>query len=210
MMFPTPRHRNWRGALLVILLLAGFQQLGSAGWIKAKAHFAQFLIANAWQEMMASNGAIQKPWPWADTWPVARLEVPRHRVDLFVLAGASGNSLAFGPGHETASASPGQRGVTVIGGHRDTHFEFLKHVKPNTLLSLQLPSGERKAYQVNTVRVVDTDKEPSVNLNSEVNELLLITCYPFDALRAGGPLRYVVTARPVLNMNELQQAAFDL
>jgi sortase A len=209
-MFPSPRNRRWRGALLFILLLAGIQQIGSAAWIKAKAHFAQLLIANAWEEMMASNGAIQKPWPWADTWPVARLEVPRHRVDLFVLAGASGNSLAFGPGHESASASPGQRGVTVIGGHRDTHFEFLRHVKPNTLLSLQLPSGERKAYQVSNVRVVDTDNEPSVNLSSGVNELLLITCYPFGALLVGGPLRYVVTARPVFNINKSQQAAFDL
>ncbi len=209
-MFPAPVNKSWRGALLFILLLAGFAQLGSAAWIKAKAHFAQFLIANAWEEMMASNGAIQKPWPWADTWPVARLEVPRHGVDLFVLAGASGNSLAFGPGHETASASPGQRGVTVIGGHRDTHFEFLRHVKPNTLLSLQLPSGERKAYQVSNVRVVDTDNEPSVNLSSGVNELLLITCYPFGALLVGGPLRYVVTARPVFSINKSQQAVFDL
>ena len=209
-MFPNLRIRRWRGALLFILLLAGLQQIGSAAWIEAKAHFAQLLIANAWEEMMASNGTIQKPWPWADTWPVARLEVPRHRVDLFVLAGASGNSLAFGPGHESASASPGQRGVTVIGGHRDTHFEFLRHVKPNTLLSLQLPSGERKAYQVSNVRVVDTDNEPSVNLSSGVNELLLITCYPFGALLVGGPLRYVVTARPVFSINKSQQAVFDL
>ncbi|CAG0984458.1 partial sortase A, partial [Rhodocyclaceae bacterium] len=27
--------------------------------------------------------------------------------------------------------------------------------------------------------------------------LTLITCYPFDALRAGGPLRYVVTAHAI-------------
>ena len=27
--------------------------------------------------------------------------------------------------------------------------------------------------------------------------LTLITCYPFDALRAGGPLRYVVTAKAI-------------
>jgi sortase A len=26
--------------------------------------------------------------------------------------------------------------------------------------------------------------------------LLLVTCYPFDALSANGPLRYVVTALP--------------
>jgi sortase A len=128
---------------------------------------------------------------------VARLEVPRHNVDLYVLAGAAGNSLAFGPGYEAASASPGQPGVTVIGGHRDTHFEFLRNIKANTLLSLQLPSGERKAYQVSAMRVVDTRREPYLQLGGDSNELLLVTCYPFDALRPGGPLRYVVTARPV-------------
>ena len=50
-MFPTPVNRSWRGALLFILLLAAFQQLGSAAWIEAKAHFAQFLIADAWEEV---------------------------------------------------------------------------------------------------------------------------------------------------------------
>ena len=32
-MFPNPRIRRWRGALLFILLLAGFQQIGSAAWM---------------------------------------------------------------------------------------------------------------------------------------------------------------------------------
>ena len=31
----------------------------------------------------------------------------------------------------------------------------------------------------------------------DADQLVLVTCYPFDALRAGGPLRYVVFADPV-------------
>ena len=38
------------------------------------------------------------------------------------------------------------------------------------------------------------------------NKLLLITCYPFDAIKAGGPLRYIVVAKPehidILNQNK--------
>jgi len=191
-----------RDAFILLLLIAALQQLGSAGWIKAKAHLAQHLIGSAWEKTLASRGAVEKPWPWADTWPVARLEVPRHQVDLYVLSGARGNSLAFGPGHEAASAKPGQLGVTVIGGHRDTHFEFLKNIKTNTLLSLQLPSGERKVYQVRGTRIVDTEVEPflSTDTDTDRNELVLVTCYPFDALVPGGPLRYVVTARPSFSL----------
>ena len=29
-----------------------------------------------------------KPWPWADTWPVARLVVPSLGIDQIVLEGA--------------------------------------------------------------------------------------------------------------------------
>ena len=32
-------------------------------------------------------------------------------------------------------------------------------------------------------------------LDTQQSMLSLVTCYPFDALEAGGPLRYVVTAR---------------
>jgi len=203
-----------RDFLTGVLLIMGLQQLGSAGFIQAKAQLAQYLIGSAWEKTLDSGGAMEKPWPWADTWPVARLEVPGHRVDLYVLAGALGNSLAFGPGYESASARPGQPGVTVIGGHRDTHFTFLQDIKHNTLLSLQLPSGERKAYQVSSARVVDTDSDPYLELDTPGDELVLVTCFPFDALTPVGPLRYVVTARPVVTPalfpSPLPRGAFEL
>lgn len=193
------RLKNWRAPFLFALLLMAMHQLGSAGLIVAKAQFAQVLIGDAWQRSLYSGGTAEKPWPWADTWPVARLEVPRLSIDLFVLWGTQGNSLAFGPGYDSASALPGRGGVTVIGGHRDTHFEFLRDIEVNTLLSMQLPSGESVSYIVNELRVVDVDQDPYLSLSREGGALILVTCYPFDALLPGGALRYVVTARQVVN-----------
>jgi len=188
------RLKGWTGLFCCLLLLLALHQLGSAGLIVAKARFAQVLIGGAWHRTLQSGGAVVKPWPWADTWPVARLEVPRLSVDLLVLWGAQGNSLAFAPGYEPASAIPGHSGVTVIGGHRDTHFEFLRDIELNTLLRMQLPSGENVSYRVSDMHVVDIDQNPYLSLNSESSALILVTCYPFDALLPGGPLRYVVTA----------------
>lgn len=182
-----------RRTLCLVLLLLGLWQLGAGVWIDAKALLAQRLIAGAWQRTLDAGGLPVKPWPWADTWPVARLQVPRHGQDLFVLAGAHGQSLAFGPGHESASAPLGEAGLSVIGGHRDTHFDFLETLRPHTLLSLQLPDGRRQSYRVTDAKVVDVRVDP-VPAGGARTELLLVTCYPFDAVITGGPLRWVVRA----------------
>jgi sortase A len=188
---------DWRQLVALAFVLLALHQLAGAGYIALKAQLAQFLIANSWDASRIDDGHLAKPWPWADTWPIARLRVPRHDIDLFVLWGATGNALAFGPGYEVASAMPGEEGVTLIGGHRDTHFKFLQHLQLNTLVSVQLPSGQELHYQVSDTRIVDTEKHPSPQLNSRGNILLLVTCYPFNTLQSGGSLRYVVSARPV-------------
>jgi sortase A len=187
--------KNWRDVLVLCLLLVGMHQMAGAGVIKAKAWLAPLLIAGAWHKTLLAGGAAVKPWPWADTWPVARLRAPAQDVDLLVLAGDSGNALAFGPGHTRASAQLGSNGLAVIGGHRDTHFAFLQQLRTGDVLQLQLPSGELRRYRVQGARVVDADRE-SLPATGDYERLLLVTCYPFDALRAGGPLRYTVSAVP--------------
>ena len=94
----APRRRLTLAAALV-LALAGAIFLGQGGVHLRKAQLAQLLIERAWQRALAGEPA-PKPWPWADTWPVARLDAPAQGVSLFVLAGSSGRTLAFGPGHE--------------------------------------------------------------------------------------------------------------
>ena len=188
-----PAERWWQ-LLGLCLLLAGGQQLAAAGVIKAKAWLAPVLIERAWEESLAKSRPVP-PWPWADTWPVARLQVPAAGVNLLVLAGDSGNALAFGPGHARASAQPGQSGTVVIGGHRDTHFAFLHDLKPAMKLTLASADGMTRFYRVETSTIVDAGTH-RLALQDPQDRLLLVTCYPFDALSAGGSLRYVVTARP--------------
>jgi len=177
-----------RGLFFLCLGLAVWQ-LGSGAWIHAKAALAQVLIARAW-----SAPEPAKPWPWADTWPVARLQVPALAVDLYVLAGEQGNALAFGPGHVRQSAVPGTPGLSVIGGHRDTHFAFLADLAPGQLLWLTPRHGAPRRYRISSAHVADIRSGP---LSAGGDAVLLVTCYPFDAVRPGGPLRYVVLAEPV-------------
>lgn len=170
----------------------GLWQLAAGGWIHAKAALAQGLLHTAWAR--AQIGAEQpRPWPWADTWPVARLDAPRQGVDLLVLAGGSGRTMAFGPGHVDGTAPPNGDGMTVIAGHRDTHFHFLHELLPGDPLRLTDRTGRVRDYRVTTRRVVHFAR---AELALDVPGLALVTCYPFDAIVSGGPLRYVVLAEP--------------
>ena len=138
--------------VVAALLCLGFWQFGHGAYIPAKAWLAQELMQRAWDRASAGEDRAT-PWPWADTWPVARLTAEARGVDLIILAGGSGRTLAFEP-----------------------------------------TNGERHVYQVVGVDIVDSRKG-SLVLDTNVAMLSLVTCYPFDALEAGGPLRYVVTAR---------------
>jgi sortase A len=179
--------------LLIVLPLCGMWQIGSASYIHAKAILAQVLLETAWDKTVHGQQEV-KPWPWADTWPISRLDVPGLGIDRIVLAGASGSSLAFGPGHLFGSPLPGQQGNTVIAGHRDTHFRFLKDIQPGELIQLQSVGGKMIVYEVSETIIVD-EKQAEYLANTSENTLTLITCYPFDAIRPGGPLRYLVIAK---------------
>lgn len=184
-----------RKFFIAVLLVLSIWQLASGTYIYGKAFTAQWLIEHAWHKTLQGERAV-KPWEWADTWPVARLIVPEHEVDLFVLQGSSGRTLAFGPGHMVNTPLPGEQGNSVIGGHRDTHFRFLQDVKLGERFFVEKPDGRRIEYQVFNRSIVDHRDTDDV-LNQDQNELTLVTCYPFDAVVAGGPLRFVIEARPV-------------
>jgi sortase A len=149
-------------------------------------------LQRAWARTLRGEPA-SKPWPWADTWPVARLRLPAHGVDLIVLDGVSGRTLAFGPGHLPGTPLPGRAGVAVIAGHRDTHFRFLRDVQAGDEIVVEAPGSRRARFRVRERAVVDARTAVLAGAD-DARELVLITCYPFDALRPGGPLRYVVLA----------------
>ena len=179
-------------AVLVVLAACGLALSVQAAWIPAKAGVAQALFHRAWER--AQDGeAKPAPWPGADTWPIARLSAPVRGREVYVLAGASGRTLAFGPGHVDGTARPGTLGNVALAGHRDTHFAFLKDLEPGELLLLETADGRTERYRVANAQVVH-ESETWVLEPVPAKVLTLITCHPFDAVFPGGAMRYVVTA----------------
>jgi len=173
--------------------------LAAGVWLPLKAALAEELLNRAW--VAARNGDVTaKPWPWADTWPVARLRLPPSAgaEPLIVLAGASGRGLAFAPGLLDGSALPGEPGVAVIAAHRDTHFRALARLALGDRFDIERADGETFAYVVTGIEIMNT-RTASLRLDTLDSVVALVTCYPFDALVPGGELRYVVTGELMLD-----------
>ncbi|SLM48139.1 Sortase family protein, Peptidase C60 [Nitrospira japonica] len=183
---------GWTVILIACLIAAGSWQIGQAVWTYAKAGLAQFLLQRAWSRSLAANEAVP-PWPWADTWPVARMTVPSRHRDLIVLNGAYGRTLAFGPGYVESSAFPGAPGTTILTGHRDTHFAFLKQLQLGESLTIHTLDGRTRSYRVTERRIADS-RTDRIALDADRQALVLVTCYPFDTPIPGGPLRWIVEA----------------
>jgi sortase A len=180
-----------RFILPLLLTLVGFILLGQGAYIHAKALLAQVLLERAFDQTIAT-GHPTKPWSWADTWPVARIEVKRIGASAIVLSGSSGQALAFGPGHVELTPDAGERGVAVYSAHRDTHFRFLRDVAIGDEIDVTRSDGRMFRYRADSSSVVRFDAS-GIDPLAEGYGLVLSTCWPFDAL-VSGPERYLLHA----------------
>ncbi len=179
-------------ALVAILFLTVGAVLGGHGlYIRAKAVVAQILLERAWAETI-KTGHATKAWSWADTVPVARLTFPRLRRAAIVLEEAGGEALAFGPAHVAASPEPGDNGVSVIGGHRDTHFAFIGDLRVGDEIDVATRTGKTIRYRMTGSAIVHAGAS-GIEVEGKTPRLALVTCYPFGGLQRG-PMRYVVFA----------------
>lgn len=81
----------------------------------------------------------------------------------------------------------------MLSAHRDTHFRFLRDLAVGDALTIERPDGVEVRYRVRETRVVDR-RDLVLPRHAPTPMLTLVTCYPFDAVTTGGPLRYVVVA----------------
>ena len=186
-----PRSISTRSLSALALLVAGALIAAQALYIPAKAQVAQVLMSSAWERQL-STGDPARPWPWADFTPTARLSFPEQHQTVLALTDAAGESLAFGPTLMAASAEPGARGVAVFAAHRDTHFAFLKSVKPGDPVTVETANGAR-TFTVTHAEVVRWDASGIVPNDNGSPRMALVTCWPLDA-KSPGPMRYVVWA----------------
>jgi sortase A len=186
-----PSRTAMASALITIL---GLALIGNGLAIHAKALLAQYLLERAFDKSLATGQPV-KAWSWADTWPVARLEVARLGESAIVLNGASGEALAFGPGHLDGTPEPGERGTSVIAAHRDTQFAFLREVRLGDTIQITRSDGVVLWFRVTNMEVVPWNAS-GIAPDADGHWLALSTCWPLDAVTPSD-LRYVVRAKMV-------------
>jgi sortase A len=184
---------NKKKLISASIFLVGFILVVSASYIQLKAKLAQVLIASAYTQQLITNSP-QRPWPWADTTVLAKLEIGDNTH--YILADASMRNLAFGPAHMSQTSALGEQGNSVIIGHRDTHFSHLQHIKVGQPIFVQ-QVGKNTEYRVEEIAIVDAS-EVSVLDNLPLSALTLITCYPFNDINPNPKQRFVVRATKVI------------
>jgi sortase A len=185
------KHRRTCAAALLLL---GAALTGWGLYMPAKAALAQVLLERAWTRVQQGE-ANAKPWPWADIYPVAEIEMPRLHQRAIVLEGASGEAMAFGPGHMPNTPQIGASGTAVVAAHRDTQFQSLGALKLGDEIVATARDGRRTVFRVAAIRVVKANAsglDPG-DAGPTGARLALVTCYPFDGV-LHSPLRYVVLA----------------
>ncbi len=187
-------------SMLLIFTLLAVVALLKGGYIHLKAQLAQHLLEYAWSHSIASQRA-QKPWPWADTKAVAKLSIPRQNIEIVVLDGMSGESMAFGPAMEKSAYAPNNTN-RIIGGHRDTHMQFMQKLETGELIKLESIRGNTEYFVIEQTFVSNEQTEEFL-IDAAAGLLVLVTCYPFDALLAGSPLRYIAIASPVFTNKQI-------
>ena len=178
---------------MALILLMGGGYFGFQVFkIELKAHVAQVLLKHAWNKTI-KTGEDQRPWKSFDGSTILRLMIPNYEVDQIVLKGTSSQSLAFGPAFHEESLLPGNGGTTVISSHRDSHGIYIKKLQIGDIIKLQYHYKQWHTYQIDDFSIIDVSKYSISALNTEDN-LLIITCYPFNVILSGTPFRYVVRA----------------
>jgi sortase A len=181
-----------------LILIGGVCLTGRAAYLHAKAELAGILIQRAWEKTLRT-GESSPPWPWADTYPIARLQIPRLGYDEMVLEGATPRTLAFGPARLLSGAGLGEPGNLLLAGHRTSWFRPLQGIAAGDTIQLQWLDSHRSSrettYKVGVIRIVDPQDVTLLAPTSE-DALTLITCYPFGR-SPYSPQRFMVRAYPV-------------
>ena len=133
----------------------------------------------------------KKKTPAPDPDAFGRIEIPRLGMAAIVKEGGDEKTLARAVGLVPGSPRPGDSGNVVLAGHRDTFFWPLRKVKLNDRIRLVVPPHTYE-YEVQSVRVVEPE-ETDVLESRGLEELTLVTCYPFRFV-GPAPERFIVSA----------------
>lgn len=169
----------------ILTALSGAVFLAKGLWIPLKAELAYGLMDRALAQQTDFE-TVAKPWSWADFGVLGKLTIGEEVIH--VLDRATNQALAFGAGrHEEYPAA----GPFVLSGHRDTHFSVLESTREGDPVAYETRKG-RTVYRVTDTRIFDLRE--GVLLPPGPDQMMLITCWPFDGIDPDTSKRFIVLA----------------
>ena len=186
------------------LCIAGAVLVGRAGLQYAKGAYRADMARQQWEAQQAQNAVATARERAANSVafasrrvalgsPVARLSIPRIRLDEIVVEGVGDDELNAGPGHLPGSVLPGMPGNAVISAHRDRHFSRLDALQLGD--TIRTETGQSSGVWVIVGRRI-IDKDAPALFQSAEPMLTLTTCWPVRYF-GSAPDRLILTAKPV-------------
>lgn len=174
---------RWLGRTLIIaaLLLVGYYFLTDF-WTGQ----AQQNLKREWSKIVQTNRSSSEEDSKAPLLGsgIARLIIPKIKLDVIVVEGTTAEALRKGPGHLKGTAMPGEVGNCVISGHRVTYahpFRHLDELKKGDPITLYTKKG-RFDFSVVDKKIV-RPKDTSVVRSTPDMTLTLTACHPFYSAR---------------------------
>ena len=203
-------------AALSFVLLQPYQMM--LGWFfdNAASSQPQDLLANAGTVIdggTAAEAAAQpESIPFSNiTYPTvgdryATITISGTNVDAPVYYGDANKILNQGVGtymENGGAGLPGEGKTILLAGHNNTFFNDLQHAEEGATVTITTHYGVY-TYEVTGTEILDYQDTSAYDFSREDENLILYTCYPFDAM-GFTPDRFFVYARyvsgPVLDRN---------
>ena len=197
-------------------VLGPYRSLVSWFFTTSEASQPQDLLANAATVInggtAASSDSQPETIPFSSvTYPVkgdryATITVSGTNVDAPVYYGDSNKILNAGVGtyaDDGGAGIPGQGKTILLAGHNNTFFNDLQHAEIGATVTITTHYGIY-TYEITDMEVRDYQDATAYDFTRTDENLIMYTCYPFDAL-GFTPNRYFVYAKyvsgPALDMN---------
>lgn len=133
----------------------------------------------AWKPLVVNQG--KQGAPQAKRWQPTQIIIPDIQLEAVVVSSVSESALRRGPGHDPATAMPGQKGNCVIAAHRNAYgwwFNKLDEIENGDLIHLETPQNYY-VYEVAFSKLVDSNDNTMLappSSPSAVPRLTLYTC----------------------------------
>lgn len=149
-----------------------------------------------WEELKKDNVLLDEELANDDKKPIdseliGLLQISTFGQQIPIRQGIDKDTLKKGAGLDRSTAQIGEKGNSVIYGHRENILWNLKHVDINDELMIETLDNVLK-FKIFDIKIVDPS-DTYIEENSQDSVLTLVTCYPFIYM-GPTPQRYVVKA----------------